>query len=118
MVNTTLDNQMRALSILRSLKATLENPRTPESTEGGLAQQYANALSLLQANGEDVSSFTLPAGGYWEGMGGSYYAHRDLLLSSVSSVLEYFAIRASVLQTAEEMQAEPARMIGFESSNR
>ena len=43
---------------------------------------------------------------------------RDLFYVKVSSLLEYFAIRASVLERAEEMNEVPARMIGFEAPKR
>lgn len=114
MVNNPLDKQIRALAKLRSLKAFLENARTPEAIEGGHVDTYADALRLLSESGEDVSDFDFPSTGRWVGSFGEDYASRDLLLSSVLSLTEYFAIRASVMQTAEELEEEPARLIGFQ----
>ena len=112
----TLDKQLRALAQLRTLKALLEEPKAPAFVSSQLAETYAAALDHLAEIGEDVEEFRFR--GRSRGMGAlGAVVDRDPLRVNVVAVLEYFTIRAAVLETARQMHQKPSRMIGFEPSN-
>jgi hypothetical protein len=110
------DKQMRALARLRSLKSVLEST-TAEAIPDNQVNVFHEALDRLRESGEDIDEFRYPKSEIWTSFTGPT-ADRNLLLVKVTSVLEYFAIRAAVLETAAEMHTEPSRMIGFDPPNR
>jgi hypothetical protein len=113
--STTLDKQLRALSHLRGLQKLLEDAKTPAHISEKNVDILDAALDRLTELGEDVEEFRFP-----RGTGSAFrlptvgpMVEKALLYAKVAGVLEYFAIRAAVLETAEKMRQEPARMIGF-----
>ncbi len=105
-IDRQTDTLLRALAILRALEETLASagPAVPRT----LARQYNEALDLLSMTGEDVDGFRIPAPTH-AGSGDATV----VVLTRVRSVLGYFDLRGAVVERAQELHEEPARLIGF-----
>ena len=113
--NSSADKRIRALAIARSVERNVKPIQSQFAVPGSQADDFNQALKLLEEIGEDVDVFRLPKDTITTNNRRERFAERDTLYGKVSALIDYFAIRQAVLDLAEEMKQEPARMIGYET---
>jgi hypothetical protein len=107
------DNLIRALALARGIERNVRPIQSQHTVMATQADVLDQALDLLEQIGEDVELFRYPKAEIISRRSGERYVDRDLLYGKVTALIDYFAIRQAVLDLAEEMKQEPARMIGF-----
>jgi hypothetical protein len=112
------DNLIRALALARAVERNVRPIQSQHTVMATQADMLNQAVDLLAEIGEDVEMFRYPKNEVIARVrGGPRYVDRDLLYGKVTALIDYFAIRQAVLDLAEEMKQEPARMIGFKSTS-
>ena len=117
MVDEATDNRIWALATLRSLETVLQSLGSPTHADIDHVNLFHQALDRLGEIGERVGHLRVPREQIEDrrARGGTVHVDRDVLYARVLTVIDYFAIRQAVLETARQMHEEPHRMIGFET---
>jgi hypothetical protein len=106
--------------MLEALEQTLsridQTGPTKGYVEAAYADQFNDALGLLQAAGEDVSQYPMTA--HHNLPPGSRIVDAGLVLTNVRAVLGYFRVRDAVLSQAAETGESVRCLMGFETPPR